>query len=256
VRLALVAAAAAGLALVQLVGLLGWLGIPLGPASLIAFSLVWGIGIHDGMHLVQAWQRQTGRFRLTDEAALATLLAAAAAMAGFASLIFVRQPGLASLGQALTLGALVSLSSSLIVLPALLAWLSRHREESDAWSDDTAAENEPEFESAIIEPEPAVLPMPPESETAPAPAPAAAAPPDDEDGAAQILAFERSTPSSAENDRDSTDSIHPAIPRRRSLPRRAGESQPLPPEPPPAPTPLDHLGTERTSYSGPEQRRA
>ncbi len=51
-RLSLLAMTPMTLGLLQLFGLLGWLGIPLNPANMIVLPLILGIGIDDGVHVV------------------------------------------------------------------------------------------------------------------------------------------------------------------------------------------------------------
>jgi hypothetical protein len=105
-------------------GCLGWLEIPLNPANMIVLPLLLGIGVDDGVHLVHRWRQQGHRFRLDDATLLALLLTSTTTMASFGSLILARHQGLRSLGQALTLGTLTCLVSSLLLFPALASWLS------------------------------------------------------------------------------------------------------------------------------------
>lgn len=105
-------------------GCLGWLGIPLNPANMIVLPLVLGIGVDDGVHLVHRWRQQKHRFTLDDATLVALLLTSTTTMASFGSLILARHQGLRSLGQALTLGVLTCLISSLLLVPALASWLS------------------------------------------------------------------------------------------------------------------------------------
>ncbi|MFN0019568.1 MAG: MMPL family transporter, partial [Pirellulaceae bacterium] len=86
-------------------------------------------GVDDGVHLVHEFRRQRGRFRLSDSTAVAVILTSTTTMASFGSLILARHQGLRSLGQVLTLGVLLCLTSSIVFFPALLSWLTRNREE-------------------------------------------------------------------------------------------------------------------------------
>jgi hopanoid biosynthesis associated RND transporter like protein HpnN len=119
-----------------LCGLLGWLNIPLNPANMIALPLIVGIGVDDGVHLVHEWRRTRGRFRLSDSTAVALLLTSTTTMASFGSLILARHQGLQSLGQVLTLGVMACLAASLLLFPAFLFWLTRHRPEKTTESAD------------------------------------------------------------------------------------------------------------------------
>src|SRR6185436_6687900 len=127
---------------VQMCGLIGWLGIPFNPANLIALPLILGIGVDDGVHLVHEFRRQRGRFKLSDSTAVAVILTSTTTMASFGSMILARHQGLRSLGQVLTLGVLLCLSSSSVFFPALLSWLTRNREEL-AEEEEVATSEEP-----------------------------------------------------------------------------------------------------------------
>lgn len=109
-------------------GCLGWLQIPLNPANMIVLPLLLGIGVDDGVHLVHRWRQQRHRFTLDDATLLALLLTSTTTMASFGSLILARHQGLRSLGQALTLGTLTCLVTSLLLFPALVSWLAARAE--------------------------------------------------------------------------------------------------------------------------------
>jgi predicted RND superfamily exporter protein len=129
IRHSLLAMIPLALGFVQMCGLLGWLGIPFNPANLIALPLILGIGVDDGVHLVHEFRRQRGRFRLTDSTAVAVILTSTTTMASFGSMILARHQGLRTLGQVLSLGVFLCLTSSIVFFPALLSWLTRNRDE-------------------------------------------------------------------------------------------------------------------------------
>jgi predicted RND superfamily exporter protein len=114
-----------GLGLLQLLGLLGWLDIPLNPANMIVLPLILGIGIDDGVHVVhdalrQGARYQSVRYQISNATASAVFLTSATTMIGFGSMMTASHQGLRSLGQVLTLGVLCCLVSSMLVLPVLL----------------------------------------------------------------------------------------------------------------------------------------
>ncbi len=131
IRYSLLAMVPLGLGFVQMCGLIGWLNIPFNPANMIALPLILGIGVDDGVHLVHELRRQRGRFRLSDSTAVAVILTSTTTMASFGSMILARHQGLRSLGQVLTLGVMLCLGSSIVIFPALLAWLTRNRPEAE-----------------------------------------------------------------------------------------------------------------------------
>ena len=132
VRCTLLAMLPLAVGTVQMFGVLGLLGIPLNPANMIALPLILGIGIDDGVHVIHDYLRQRGRYRLSGSTAAAILLTSATTMVGFGSMMFARHQGLQSLGQVLTIGVFCCLLASLVVLPTLLSWLTRHRVDEKA----------------------------------------------------------------------------------------------------------------------------
>ncbi|HZN32252.1 MAG TPA: MMPL family transporter [Pirellulaceae bacterium] len=150
---------------VLMCGTIGWLGLPLNPANMIVLPLILGIGVDHGVHLVHHWRQQSGRFELNDSTATAVLLTAATTTASFGALILARHQGLQSLGQVLTIGVTTCLAASIVMFPAVLAWLSEARQrgtrsaergvaEEERWSD---GEKERQSEDIVAQaaPEPA-----------------------------------------------------------------------------------------------------
>jgi predicted exporter len=121
-----------GLGLVQLFGIMGWLNIPLNPANMIVLPLILGIGIDDGVHVVHDYRRQRGRFKLSASTATAVLITSLTTMMGFGSLMLAGHQGLQSLGRVLTIGVCCCLFTSIVLLPALLAWFTRHRRDVES----------------------------------------------------------------------------------------------------------------------------
>jgi uncharacterized protein len=174
IRYSLLAMMPLAMGFLQMCGLIGWFGIPLNAANLIALPLILGIGVDDGVHLVHEMRRNGGRFRLTDSTAVAVMLISTTTMASFGALILARHQGLRSLGQVLTLGTFLCLTCSLVAFPALLTWLTRklpvvedEEAEANIESCEAAAAIAPAQEAtpAIAAPVPAVMP-PPAAESA------------------------------------------------------------------------------------------
>jgi hypothetical protein len=126
-RYTLLAMVPLGLGLLQLLGLMGWLNIPLNPANMIVLPLILGIGVDDGVHVVHDFRLQKGRYRMSPSTASAVLITSLTTMVGFGSLMIASHQGLQSLGRVLTIGVSCCLFTSLVMLPAWLAWLTRNR---------------------------------------------------------------------------------------------------------------------------------
>jgi predicted RND superfamily exporter protein len=123
-RVVLLAMVPLAVGILQMLGLLGWLGIPLNPANMIVLPLILGIGIDDGVHVIHDYRTQQGRFRLSNSTATAILMTSLTSMVGFGSLMIASHRGLESLGRVLTIGVCCCLFTSLTILPAVLTWIS------------------------------------------------------------------------------------------------------------------------------------
>ncbi len=124
---ALLAALPLAVGVLQTFGLLGVLDIPLNPANLIALPLVLGIGVDYGVHIVHEFREHDGPYRMSPGTAVAVLVDALTTLVGFGSLMIATHQGLQSLGRVLTLGVTCCLFSSLVMLPAILTWMTRKR---------------------------------------------------------------------------------------------------------------------------------
>ena len=109
-------------AAVMTAGISVLIGLPLNFANIIALPLLVGVGVDSGVHMVHRMRtappsdgdpRQTSTSR-------AVLLSALTTIASFGNLAFSAHLGMASMGQLLTLGMLMSLVAVLGLLPALL----------------------------------------------------------------------------------------------------------------------------------------
>ena len=116
-----------GSGMLMLFGVMGLLDIPLNPANMIVLPLILGIGIDDGVHVVHDFRNQNGRYMLSRSTATAVLLTSLTTMIGFGSLMIAGHLGLKSLGRVLTIGVNCCLMTSLVMLPALLTWMTSGR---------------------------------------------------------------------------------------------------------------------------------
>jgi hopanoid biosynthesis associated RND transporter like protein HpnN len=104
-------------------------GIPFNFADVIVLPLLLGIGVDSGIHLVHRAQMQEGRETelLETSTARAVVFSAITTIASFGSLAFASHRGMASLGQLLTLGVLLTVVCNLFFLPAFLELRARRR---------------------------------------------------------------------------------------------------------------------------------
>jgi hopanoid biosynthesis associated RND transporter like protein HpnN len=153
----------AGMAL--MFGVMGLFEIPLNPANLIVLPLVVGLGVDGGVHVIHDFrsQSQSGPYTPSASVINAILVNSTTTMVGFGSMMIAAHQGLYSLGLVLTIGVGTSLLIAIVMVPAILTWISRGREavptEHVIYATPIpvtpafpAARTEPE-----LEPEPAVL---------------------------------------------------------------------------------------------------
>jgi len=108
-------------------GLLGFLNQPLNAANMIALPLLLGMGVDYGVYVVHEFLEQQGRYRMSPATAVGLLVDSLATIIGYAGLLIASHQGLQSLGKSLTIGVAVCTLTSMILLPALLSWMTSKR---------------------------------------------------------------------------------------------------------------------------------
>jgi hopanoid biosynthesis associated RND transporter like protein HpnN len=127
----LIALAPLVLAVVLAVGVLGLFNIPLSPANMIAFPLILGVGVDNGVHILHDYliRRREGMVGgpapVSRAIGRGVLVKALTTMIGFGALMISTERGLASLGFLLALGVGCSMLTALVLLPALLQLVNR-----------------------------------------------------------------------------------------------------------------------------------
>jgi hopanoid biosynthesis associated RND transporter like protein HpnN len=103
-------------------GILGLLGLPLNPANMIAFPLILGVGVDNGVHVLHDYllRRAEGRCTISYAIGRGVLVKALTTTIGFGTLMISSERGLAGLGFILTLGVSCCMVSALFFLPAVL----------------------------------------------------------------------------------------------------------------------------------------
>jgi predicted RND superfamily exporter protein len=115
-------------------GIMGILGLALNPANMIAFPLILGVGVDNGVHVLHDYlaRPRDGRpYRLGLSTGRGILVAALTTILGFGSLMISQHRGLVGLGLLLTLGVGCCMLAALVFLPAVLRILSQRRERSE-----------------------------------------------------------------------------------------------------------------------------
>ena len=114
-------------------GIMGLFGVPLNPANMIAFPLILGVGVDNGVHVLHDYLIRRGEGRSTISYAIGrgVLVKALTTMIGFGTLMISSERGLAGLGLILTLGVGCCMLSALVFLPAVLHLLGGRRMTAD-----------------------------------------------------------------------------------------------------------------------------
>jgi hypothetical protein len=105
---------------VWLGGLMGWLDIPLNPANIMTLPLVIGIGVTNGIHILNRFAEEQTPSILARSTGKAVLVSGLTAIAGFGSLILGKHQGIKSLGLVMSIGLATCMIAGLTFLPALL----------------------------------------------------------------------------------------------------------------------------------------
>jgi predicted RND superfamily exporter protein len=145
----LLAALPMGLGLLQTLGLMGLLDIPLNPANIIVLPLTLGIGMESGINLIHEMRCRRGAYRGAGNAVIvAVVVNTLTTMVGFGALMIANHQGLQSLGRVLTISMGCCMFNALL-LPNLLVvggFASDPSPADDASTADDAAADE-DYES-------------------------------------------------------------------------------------------------------------
>lgn len=107
------------------VGLMGWLKIPFNPLNIVSLILLIGIGVTNGVHILNRFAEEPQPDLMAKSTGKAVLISGFNTMVGFGSLMVAQHHGIASLGLVMALGTGLCLVASLALLPALLDLLGR-----------------------------------------------------------------------------------------------------------------------------------
>jgi hopanoid biosynthesis associated RND transporter like protein HpnN len=109
-----------GLGTLWLAGLMGWLKMPFNPANIMTLPLVIGIGVTNGIHILNRFAEERTPGILARSTGKAVLVSGLTAIAGFGSLILAKHQGIHSLGVIMAIGIATCMIAGLTFVPALL----------------------------------------------------------------------------------------------------------------------------------------
>lgn len=108
-------------------GLMGFFNIPFNPANIMTLPLVIGIGVTNGIHILNRFAEERTPGILARSTGKAVLVSGLTAIAGFGSLMLAKHRGIHSLGCVMAVGIATCMIAGLTFLPALLNLLGRWR---------------------------------------------------------------------------------------------------------------------------------
>jgi predicted RND superfamily exporter protein len=119
-----------GIGFLWLAGLMGYFDIPLNPANIMTLPLVIGIGVTNGIHILNRFAEEQTAGILARSTGKAVLVSGLTAIAGFGSLALAKHRGIQSLGLVMSVGLATCMIAGLTFLPALLNLLVRNKQRS------------------------------------------------------------------------------------------------------------------------------
>jgi len=126
-----------GIGFLWLGGFMGYFGVPLNPANIMMLPLVIGIGVTNGIHILNRFAEEQTPSLFSRSTGKAVLVSGLTSIAGFGSLILAQHRGIQSLGLVMSIGLATCMVAGLTFLPALLTLLLRYQNRNRP-SDDNA----------------------------------------------------------------------------------------------------------------------
>jgi len=106
-------------------GLMSVIGIPFNPANIMTLPLVIGIGVTNGIHILNRVAEEHKARILSKSTGKAVLVSGLTALSGFGSLTLGKHQGIQSLGLVMSIGIAACMVAGLTFLPAILSVLGR-----------------------------------------------------------------------------------------------------------------------------------
>ncbi len=110
---------------IWMTGIMGKFGIPFNPANIMTLPLLVGIGVTNGIHILNRYAEENNPSILARSTGKAVLISGLTTIAGFGSLIIAKHRGISSLGTIMAVGVATCMFVALTFLPALLNLLER-----------------------------------------------------------------------------------------------------------------------------------
>ena len=106
-------------------GMMGLFGIPFNPANIMTLPLVIGIGVTNGIHVLNRFSEERTPSILSRSTGKAVIVSGMTTIIGFGSLMLAKHRGIASLGFIMAVGTTTCMIAGVTFLPALLNLLTQ-----------------------------------------------------------------------------------------------------------------------------------
>src|SRR5262249_4291125 len=123
---------------IWLAGIMGAENLSLNPANIMTLPLVIGIGVTNGIHILNRFAEEQSPSILARSTGKAVLVSGLTAIAGFGSLILAKHRGIQSLGIIMSIGLATCMFAGLTFLPALLTLFTSRQQKTKQPSADNA----------------------------------------------------------------------------------------------------------------------
>lgn len=140
-------------------GIMGWMGVPIKPSTVLVFSIALGITIDVTIRFLVSYKHELAKHKedipttithTINETGLSIIYTSLILIAGFGVFSLSNFDGTKSLGNLTSLTLLLAMLTNLLLLPAMLIWLNkagRDKQSSTVWLEDH--EDEPKTEQEL-----------------------------------------------------------------------------------------------------------
>ena len=108
-----------------MVGIMGFFNLPFNPANIMTLPLVIGVGVTNGIHILNRFSEEMTPSILARSTGRAVLVSGLTTIAGFGSLMLAKHRGISSLGLIMAVGTATCMLAGITFLPALLNLLGQ-----------------------------------------------------------------------------------------------------------------------------------
>jgi len=108
-----------------MIGIMGIFEVPFNPANIMTLPLIIGIGVTNGIHILNRFAEEQNPAVLARSTGKAVLVSGLNTIAGFGSLMIAQHRGIESLGFVMAIGTATCMIAGVTVLPAILNLLNQ-----------------------------------------------------------------------------------------------------------------------------------